>query len=77
MAFLQTFGMATDSERDHHTVAELLIFRKLVKSHTISFFRIGKCVECDGEIHKAKKYCSKECKSIHEGTEAIEEYEED
>ena len=78
MGMKQTFGMKTDAQRIYMTVAELLLFQDLNKRGSISFFRLGKCDECETVIHKSKQFCSKTCKDISEGTiEPETEDEED
>lgn len=61
MALKQTIGMKTDPDREYMTTAEHGVFKDLLKRGSVSFYRIGHCEECGTEIHKSKRYCSKDC----------------
>lgn len=56
----------SDPDLDYMTPAELSTFRNMRKCGQISFFRAGKCLRCETEIHNAKQYCSKRCKTGEE-----------
>lgn len=43
------------------TKPELEFFKIRRESGTISYFRTGVCLRCEGEVIKGKLYCSKAC----------------
>lgn len=51
-----------DPNRDYMTQAEMAYFTRQRSLGKMTMFRVGKCSGCQKEIHKSKKYCSKQCK---------------
>lgn len=53
-------------ELEYMTALEMNVFKRMVESGDITFFRISQCEECGTDIIKGKKYCSKKCAAVEE-----------
>lgn len=61
MGLYDTALVKVDPEKSYMTPGEQAMFKRLVKTQTISIFRCTKCKVCQTEVPKPKMYCSITC----------------
>lgn len=59
----QTYGAKFNPDREYLTAPEGALFREMRESGQITLFQIEKCKreECEADVPRSKKYCSKKC----------------
>jgi len=54
---------------EYMTKLEMTVFKKMVGSGELTFFKISQCIECGTDIIKSKKYCSRKCAAVDDEEE--------
>lgn len=68
MAIYNTHLIRFSPEIPYMTPAETVAFKRLREGGALSMFRCTSCENCQAEIPKNKRFCSKKCFEIKEGT---------